>query len=102
MIAFSLRNASIPRCIDGRIICYGIGTMKIGDVSRQRRFADPARQRWYAHHRAVRFAFHMTGRRPEQVSFPEPMSRVKEDDTELYYQEAGAGPEPLVLASSRL
>jgi hypothetical protein len=70
--------------------------MKIGDVSRQRRFADPARQRWYAHHRAVRFAFHMTGRRPEQVSFPEPMSRVKEDDTELYYQEAGTGPEPLV------
>jgi hypothetical protein len=69
--------------------------MKIGDVSRQRRFADPARQRWYAHHRAVRFAFHMTGRRPEQVSFPEPMSRFKEDDTELYYQESGPGHEPL-------
>jgi hypothetical protein len=33
--------------------------MKIGDVSRQRRFADPARQRWYAHHRAVRFALRM-------------------------------------------
>ena len=68
--------------------------MKIGDVSRQRRFADPARQRWYAHHRAVRFAFHMAGRRPEQVGFPEPMSRVKEDDTELYYQEAALGPNP--------
>jgi hypothetical protein len=33
--------------------------MKIGDVSRQRRFADPVRQRWYAHHRAVRFALRM-------------------------------------------
>ena len=33
--------------------------MKIGDVSRQRRFADPARQRWYAYHRAVRFAQRM-------------------------------------------
>jgi hypothetical protein len=76
--------------------------MKIGDVSRQRRFPDPARQHWYAHHGAVRFAFRMTGRRPEQVGFPEPMSRVKEHDTELYYQEAGTCPEPLVLASSRL
>jgi hypothetical protein len=34
--------------------------MKIGDVSRYRRFADPARQRWYAHYRAVRFALRMT------------------------------------------
>ncbi len=33
--------------------------MKIGDVSRARRFADPARQRWYAFHRAVRFAVRM-------------------------------------------
>jgi len=33
--------------------------MKIGDVSRPRRFADPARQRWYAYHRAVRFARRM-------------------------------------------
>jgi hypothetical protein len=33
--------------------------MKIGDVSRPRRFADPARQRWYAYHRAVRFALRM-------------------------------------------
>lgn len=37
--------------------------MKIGDVSRPRRFADPARLRWYAHHRAVRFAFRMNRRR---------------------------------------
>jgi hypothetical protein len=33
--------------------------MRIGDVSRQRRFADPVRQRWYAHHRALRFARRM-------------------------------------------
>jgi hypothetical protein len=33
--------------------------MKIGDASRARRFADPARQRWYAYHRAVRFAMRM-------------------------------------------
>ena len=33
--------------------------MRIGDVSRPRRFADPARLRWYAHHRAVRFARRM-------------------------------------------
>jgi hypothetical protein len=33
--------------------------MRIGDVSRQRRFADPARQRWYAYYRAVRFALRM-------------------------------------------
>jgi len=33
--------------------------MKIGDASRPRRFADPARQRWYAYHRAVRFALRM-------------------------------------------
>ena len=33
--------------------------MKIGDVSRPRRWADPARQRWYAQHRAVRFARRM-------------------------------------------
>jgi len=35
--------------------------MKIGDVSRQRRFADPARQRWYARHRAIRFSIRMLG-----------------------------------------
>jgi len=33
--------------------------MKIGDVSRRRRFADPVRLRWYARHRAVRFARRM-------------------------------------------
>lgn len=33
--------------------------MRVGDVSRSRRFADPARQRWYAFHRAVRFAVRM-------------------------------------------
>jgi hypothetical protein len=30
--------------------------MKIGDVSRRRRLADPVRMRWYAHHRLVRFS----------------------------------------------
>jgi hypothetical protein len=33
--------------------------MKIGDVSRRRRFADPVRMRWYAYHRAVRFSRRM-------------------------------------------
>jgi len=33
--------------------------MKIGDVSRHRRFADPVRLRWYAYHRALRFAQRM-------------------------------------------
>jgi hypothetical protein len=33
--------------------------IKVGDVSRRRRLADPARQRWYAHYRAVRFARRM-------------------------------------------
>jgi hypothetical protein len=33
--------------------------MKTGDVSRARRLADPARRRWYAHHRAIRFAIRM-------------------------------------------
>ena len=33
--------------------------MKIGDVSRRRRLADPARLRWYAHHRSVRFSRRM-------------------------------------------
>lgn len=35
--------------------------MRIGDVSRHRRFADPARRQWYAYHRAVRFAMRMIG-----------------------------------------
>jgi hypothetical protein len=34
--------------------------MKIGDVSRHRRFADPVRLRWYAYYRAVRFAQRMS------------------------------------------
>jgi hypothetical protein len=33
--------------------------MRIGDVSRARRFANPARLRWYAFHRSVRFAMRM-------------------------------------------
>jgi hypothetical protein len=33
--------------------------MKTGDVSRRRRVADPARQRWYALHRCARFARRM-------------------------------------------
>jgi hypothetical protein len=33
--------------------------MKIGDVSRRRRFADPARQRWYAQYRCLRFSRRM-------------------------------------------
>ena len=33
--------------------------MRIGDVSRHRRKSDPVRRRWYAHHRAVRFARRM-------------------------------------------
>jgi hypothetical protein len=36
--------------------------MKSGDVSRARRLTDPARRRWSAHHRAVRFARRMCGR----------------------------------------
>jgi hypothetical protein len=33
--------------------------MRIGDVSRRRRLADPARMRWYAHYRSVRFSRRM-------------------------------------------
>ncbi len=35
--------------------------MRIGDASRSRRFASPARRRWYAFHRSVRFALRMMG-----------------------------------------
>jgi hypothetical protein len=35
--------------------------MKIGDVSRRRRFADLARMRWYAYYRALRFSRRMLG-----------------------------------------
>jgi hypothetical protein len=41
--------------------------MKVGDVSRRRRLVDPVRLRWYAQHRARRFARRMT-----QVRAPEP------------------------------
>jgi hypothetical protein len=33
--------------------------MKIGDVSRRRRLADPVRLRWYAQYRTLRFARRM-------------------------------------------
>jgi hypothetical protein len=36
--------------------------MRIGDVSRARRLSDPARRRWYANHRAIRFARRICGR----------------------------------------
>lgn len=42
--------------------------MKIGDVSRRRRLADPARLRWYAYHRAVRFSRRML--QPEGKASP--------------------------------
>ncbi|MBV9122153.1 MAG: DUF2934 domain-containing protein [Planctomycetes bacterium] len=35
--------------------------MKFGDAARRRRFADPARQQWYAFYRQVRFAFRVWG-----------------------------------------
>jgi hypothetical protein len=37
-------------------------TKRIGDCSRRRRFADPARRTWYAHYRAVRFARRFGGK----------------------------------------
>jgi hypothetical protein len=39
--------------------------MRIGDASRARRFANPARLRWYAFHRSVRFALRMMKPDPE-------------------------------------
>jgi hypothetical protein len=42
--------------------------MRIGDVSRARRFANPARLRWYAFHRSVRFALRML--RPKELTAP--------------------------------
>jgi hypothetical protein len=42
--------------------------MKTGDVSRRRRLADPARMRWYAHHRCVRFSRRMLGGRGPATS----------------------------------
>ena len=57
--------------------------MKTGDVSRRRRFADPARMRWYAHYRAVRFSRRLTAcelrkRRyvlPLDADMPQPLRR---------------------------
>jgi hypothetical protein len=44
--------------------------MRIGDVSRARRFSNPARLRWYAFHRSVRFSLRMmrTGQEPRETS----------------------------------
>lgn len=44
--------------------------MKIGDVSRRRRFADPARQRWYAHYRCLRFSRRMMRGLPVPAAEP--------------------------------
>jgi hypothetical protein len=44
--------------------------MKIGDVSRPRRLADPARRRWYARYRALRFARRMAGDGPGWAKDP--------------------------------
>ena len=50
--------------------------MRIGDVSRQRRFADPVRQRWYAHHRALRFARRMGRWHAGQSAATSPSTRL--------------------------
>jgi hypothetical protein len=49
--------------------------MRIGDVSRHRRWSDPARRRWYAHHRAVRFARRMRPAAPATVA-PAPTGAI--------------------------
>jgi hypothetical protein len=49
--------------------------MKVGDVSRRRRFADPVRLRWYALHRARRFARRMA-RVGAEVVLPCPLFRA--------------------------
>jgi hypothetical protein len=41
---------------------------RIGDVSRRRRLADPARRLWYGHSRAVRLARRMLGVAPDALS----------------------------------
>ena len=46
--------------------------MRIGDVSRRRRFADPARRRWYAYHRAVRFSRRMLRGEPVRLALALP------------------------------
>ena len=51
--------------------------MRIGDVSRHRRFADPARQKWYAYYRTLRFSLRMLCPRegPPSLSFLEGKAR---------------------------
>lgn len=44
--------------------------MRIGDASRARRFANPARLRWYAFHRSVRFALRMMRRDQDIPPWP--------------------------------
>jgi hypothetical protein len=48
--------------------------MRIGDVSRARRFANPARLRWYAFHRSVRFALRMMKSCGEAAPTPDQLS----------------------------
>jgi hypothetical protein len=51
--------------------------MKLGDVSRRRRLADPARMRWYAYHRCVRFSRRMlAGQVPAVSSTVGPVVRL--------------------------
>ncbi len=49
--------------------------MKVGDVSRRRRLADPARQAWYAYRRSVRFALRM--RQLPHPETPEPLAYMR-------------------------
>jgi len=49
--------------------------MRIGDVSRARRFANPARIRWYAFHRSVRFALRMM-KREDELPRTEPLNSL--------------------------
>jgi len=51
-------------------------SIRIGDTSRRRRFADPARQAWYAFHRAWRFARRMLG---ETVLRPVGSAELQQD-----------------------
>ena len=55
----SLKIASTLGATYDRRLAEEATAMKIGDVSRPRRFTDPARRRWYAYHRALRFANRM-------------------------------------------
>src|SRR5262249_37215465 len=54
------RSALFERIIErGRRTAGKEASMKVGDVSRRRRLADPVRLRWYAKYRALRFARRM-------------------------------------------